>query len=94
MYVVFVCTCLLCFHLALYSLIHFPENERRRHRRSVGDTKECQSLRLPGVPSEEAGRGNHEEVWRVQRGDVLQRRPPKAALASPRQPVQGAARVD
>ena len=63
--------------------VRYIGNVGRPHRRHERDTEECQSLRLPGVPREEAGRGRHEEVWGVQRGDVLLRRPPKAALASP-----------
>ena len=63
--------------------VHYLGKDGRPHQNRSGEAKECQDLRLPGVPNEEAGRGHHEEVWGVQRGDVLLRRPPKAALASP-----------
>ena len=69
--------------LRYFRRVHYLGKVGQRHPERGGEAKGSQSLRLPGVPSEEAGRGHHEEVWGVQRGDVLLRRPPKAALASP-----------
>ena len=72
------------------SLTDYPETEHRQHRRRVGETKECQGMRLPGVPREEAGQDPFQMRW-VPSGDLLLLRSQRAALAGPHEPVQGAA---
>ena len=71
-------------------LIHYSERGRRLNRRSMGKAKERQGMRLPGVPSEEAGQDPFQMRW-VSSGDLLLLRSQRAALAGPHGAVQGAA---
>ena len=76
--------------LVLFCTVHYTERYRLRYQLRVGEAKECQDLRQPGVPSEEAGRGAV-QVPPVPGGDVLLPRAQRRALARAHESVQGGA---